>query len=266
LQGAEKTLSENVLAVVLEVEFQPIYKGQKLFGEIQTFLSNHDFTFVRFLGIQEYSPHRASIGIRGNGFQCCADALFLRRCGSIDPHDKNGQIMLIKLAFFSILFNQTEYALLCLSMMDDLKWGDKQNNFESVGIKYLRFINELKYLKKGLNPCYPPTFPMKYSYEDSKRRFSKDNQRQTENNYGLAKRLGLYLFSKSALIKKIYFSVKATFILILKLPKITKKFLLQKGDTSIELLFRKYGLIEQADKIRSIRNKQQQYCTDKSAV
>ena len=46
LQGAKETLRLSTLALVVEVEFHPIYKDQKLFGDVANLLSDQGFDFV----------------------------------------------------------------------------------------------------------------------------------------------------------------------------------------------------------------------------
>jgi FkbM family methyltransferase len=262
LLGGEKTLKSSVLGLILEVEFQPLYTGQKLFGDICKLLADNNFEFVKFFDFSELSPYRGSVGLRGDGFQLCSNALFLRKYDSIDPNDENGQIMLNKLAFFSILFNQIEYALLCISRAEHKKLNKKPDNPESGKIKYLTFMQELKYAIKEITPCYPPTFSMLYSYEESRARFATDNQKKTDNNsIAFVKRAGSHLISKSILIKKMYsfagVIVHAVHWRLLELPSFINMWLFEERYTKVELLFMRYGLTEQAEKVRSVRRKQQ---------
>lgn len=48
LLGAERTLRERCVAVVSEVAFFPIYKGQRLFSEVETLLRKQGFSFYGF--------------------------------------------------------------------------------------------------------------------------------------------------------------------------------------------------------------------------
>jgi len=73
LNGAEITLRE-CLGVELEIEFSEIYKGQPLFGEISTFLSNLGFEFYDFLNLCRWERDSLS----GLGQLVFGDALFLK--------------------------------------------------------------------------------------------------------------------------------------------------------------------------------------------
>ena len=51
LRGAARTLKERTVAVLCEVEFFPIYKGQKLFSEVELFLRKMGFSFYGLHGL-----------------------------------------------------------------------------------------------------------------------------------------------------------------------------------------------------------------------
>jgi FkbM family methyltransferase len=55
LQGAERMLKERTVALVTEVAFSELYKGQKLFSEVEIFLRNLGFTFYGFHTIHSRS-------------------------------------------------------------------------------------------------------------------------------------------------------------------------------------------------------------------
>jgi FkbM family methyltransferase len=55
LQGAARTLDERTVAIVTEVAFCELYKGQKLFSEIELLLRNHGFSFYGFTKIHTRS-------------------------------------------------------------------------------------------------------------------------------------------------------------------------------------------------------------------
>ncbi|UBF25409.1 FkbM family methyltransferase [Kovacikia minuta CCNUW1] len=55
LKGTERTLSERTLALFVEVEFFQLYKGQKLFSEVETFLRDYGFSFYGFASIHHRS-------------------------------------------------------------------------------------------------------------------------------------------------------------------------------------------------------------------
>lgn len=171
LQGAENILEKNVLALVMETWFHPVYQGQKVFGDISQFLSDRGFYFVKFLKTTEYSPYRSPVGLRGEGFQVFSDALFLRRIDSLEALDKErAQIdnMLTKLAFIAIVYGQFEYGMECLRRIKK-EDGSRYAPDDSV---YGRFLHDLYNSAALMKPRYPKTFAEKYSFEVSKQRFA----------------------------------------------------------------------------------------------
>lgn len=241
LSGGERTLQSNVVALIVEVEFQPVYREQKLFGDICKILSDNHFDFVKLLDVTEYSPFRAPVGLRGEGFELDGNALFLRRYDSIDPSTEEGQIMLHKLAFFSIVFNQIEYALLCLNHAENRGNKNVKDILKSSEYKYLVFINEFKGAAREIPLCYPPKFSDKYSVEMSKTRHDTNK-----------------LISKSGMAKRILLSLENRMnSIIFKFNDLTPH---GKKYRAVEKLFKKYSLHEQAEIVRAKRKKQQKYC------
>ncbi len=51
LEGAKRTLTERTVAVVCEVSFCELYKGQKLFSEVEMLMREHGFSFYGFMPI-----------------------------------------------------------------------------------------------------------------------------------------------------------------------------------------------------------------------
>lgn len=56
LRGASRTLAERTLGLVVEVSFAELYRGQKLFSEVEQLLRSHGFTFYGF----SHGPHTRS--------------------------------------------------------------------------------------------------------------------------------------------------------------------------------------------------------------
>ncbi len=74
LQGAELTLSVEAIAVYCEVEFAQIYRGQKLFGDIEVFLRSYGFSFIGF----DNMSYRSRTPWKGRERLLHADALFIK--------------------------------------------------------------------------------------------------------------------------------------------------------------------------------------------
>jgi len=177
LLGGVETLRRHVVALELEVEFHPLYRDQKLFGDICAFLSEQGFHFVRFRDIfSEMSPFRAEVGLRGSGFQISGDALFLKKTTSICSDDQlNHSVMLRKLAFISIVLNQFEYGLQCLMAAKE-SGAALPSNQEFLGHRaealYEIFLSELLRLIPSNQTISRPTFASTFSYEDNQRFFA----------------------------------------------------------------------------------------------
>lgn len=150
LQGGERAL-RRALAVVSEVSFHEVYKGQKLFGDVSRFLAQRGFSFVKFTKyILDCSPYRYPVGLRGEGFQTVTDALYLRDIASlrrIAPAAARA-LMLEKLAFFAVVYCQLEYALECL------REAERAAPLPSARV-YQKFLRELRQLAFPTNPAAP---------------------------------------------------------------------------------------------------------------
>jgi len=180
LAGAERVLGSDVVAIVCEVEFQPIYREQPLFGDVSRFLAIRGFQFVRFLVGMQVAPHRAPIGLRADGFHLFDDALFLRRIPSIEregiPSARRRQ-MLLKLAFISIAYRQLEYAILCLEAA--YKYPKEAPLQGAPEPAYIRFLEGLRECIAGHPKSFPRSFAQKQSLRESRARFSADGVRKT---------------------------------------------------------------------------------------
>jgi len=262
LLGAKKTLNSNVLALAIEVGFHPHYKGQKLFGEISAFLSEQGFDFIIFPEIFTVTPFRAPVGLRGEGFQSFADALFFRNINQIE--NSNGTVdykcysMLRKLAFIAIIFNQFEFALQCLNKSKQVCPFDTAAGQEE-GLAYCKFLREFEDCFTKMQKIFPPTFNEKYSFEESKARF-KDTACVVPNSpvKSLLRNFPA-IFQLLKGVKNILFMLKVSFQRCLAAVK-ERIDLLFGGNSGIEVLFFKYCLKEQAQLLRKNRIKHLKSC------
>lgn len=177
LQGAEQTLKLSVLALVIEVEFHQIYKDQKLFGDISKLLSQQGFHFVRFEGLSEMSLFRAPVGLRGEGFHTHTNALFLRQPDDLEMQNDEVRryLMLQKLAFIAIVFNQFEYGLECLRRSRSLAIRHPVLEEELREFAYYKFLRDLENKVLQMPAVFPKSFASKYTFEASRSRFDRLN-------------------------------------------------------------------------------------------
>lgn len=102
LNGASKTL-KNVIGIETEVEFAQVYKKQKLFGDISSYLRKKNFDFIDFTTLKRWN--RSNVQNYG---QCIfGNALFLK---TPDKILKMNESKIIKYIAICILYNQYELA------------------------------------------------------------------------------------------------------------------------------------------------------------
>lgn len=153
LKGGKKLLLENVLGVEVEVEFQPLYKNQPLFSDIDQFIRQS-------LGLQIYDlrkaywKYREGINIGSNKGQLIfGDALYLRApqdiiqwCAGFNSSVANEKILLACL--IGLIYGYLDYGLCLLNQAQKKKIVSKStiDKWESLLISYGR---ALKYNKAG---------------------------------------------------------------------------------------------------------------------
>ena len=115
-RGAEKSL-KDVLTIISEVEFLPIYNEQPLFGDVCSFLSSKDILFHKFLGMSGRSliPVILQNDVNFPTQHLWSDAVFIKNILKIQEL-KNSQ--LLKLAIFSYLYNSPDLSYFCLFNYD----------------------------------------------------------------------------------------------------------------------------------------------------
>ena len=124
VQGAElnvlkggKKLLKNVLKIISEVEFVPMYQDQPLFGEISNFLNQHGFMFNRFIGLsgRTLKPLIANEDPNAASQHMWTDAIFIKRVEEIQSVSDE---KLIKLALLAAVYNSLDLTFFCLSIYD----------------------------------------------------------------------------------------------------------------------------------------------------
>lgn len=253
LLGAKNILGSNCLALQLETMFHPLYKNQKLFGDINCLLSEQGFLLVNFLDLGELSPYRAPLGQRSKGFLVSTDAFFIKDIDHLNIKDEYQRyIMLNKLAFISIIYHQFEYGLKCLNFAKKIMIDEKiKNELESV--VYYRFLKELEKQLECMPETYPKTFSQRFTLEQSKRRFQSKSSYQDKNK---AEQKDFFQLLKN-LIKNIPI-LHNILISLRKKSSNSRKlfkycFYLAFDISPLEKVLKSYGLIEQAKCIKKKR-------------
>ncbi len=161
LEGAEKTIRKGMLGVATEIEFHPMYSGQKLFSDLLTHLNGLGFHFANFLHLEEITPKRVPIGFRGKGFVAFGDALFLRRLEelpSLAKDDDHLYVLAHKLAFIAISFQQIEYGLKALELAVTLRPNARLIRALEKHT-YFQFLRRFHALACHMEEIFPPTEP-----------------------------------------------------------------------------------------------------------
>ena len=116
LKGSKKLL-KNVLKIISEVEFVPMYQDQPLFGDISTFLNQHGFMFNRFIGLsgRTLKPLIANEDPNAASQHMWTDAIFIQRVEEIQSVSDE---KLMKLALLAAVYNSLDLTFFCLSIYD----------------------------------------------------------------------------------------------------------------------------------------------------
>lgn len=132
-RGGVKTL-ENVIAIVTEVEFVPLYQNQPLFGDVSSFLTNNRLMFHKFLGLagRTLKPYVLNNNSTTASQHMWSDAVFLR---DISLWEDESSEKLIKIGILALLYNSLDVALSVFKICDDRDGSDISSIF-------LNYINK----------------------------------------------------------------------------------------------------------------------------
>jgi FkbM family methyltransferase len=158
LQGAKETLNQ-VVGVISEVEFHKFYKDQKLFGDVCHLLESKGFNFIKFIPHPLVNLFPAALETRGEGVTFASEALFFKKPELIDD-----DIMLRKLAFIAIAFNQFGYANECLNRSKNVG-----------GANYLNFLNGLSDIINNTKMTFPPSLKSLHKLQNANNNYSVED-------------------------------------------------------------------------------------------
>ena len=115
-KGGSKAL-KNVLKIVCEVEFVQHYENQPLFGDVCTYLSQHDIMFNKFLGLagRALKPIMLNNDPNITSQHIWSDAVFVHHIQKI--HNLS-DIQLIKLSLLACVYYSLDLTFYCLSEYD----------------------------------------------------------------------------------------------------------------------------------------------------
>lgn len=160
IEGGRKAVTGSVLGICSEVELQRMYEGQPLYGELFTGVRELGFEFASFVDLYFVSPTRTPIGWRGKLQPGFGDALFLRSINSIvsgPESDDDRYLKLMKLAFASVVFEHTDFAVGALRAIEPFRSRVSKKMLAAVrGRAYGRFVEDIRKLLFKTEPVYPP--------------------------------------------------------------------------------------------------------------
>lgn len=131
LQGGQHLLAASTLAIIVEVEFSEIYRGQPLFADIDAYLRAQGFVLFDLLTDDAWcrlprylSPFQSQ---RRAGQLLWADAVYLRDLLNEDQRQQNAHLQtpahLLKLAAIADALDFPDYALEVLTQLT-LRYGE----------------------------------------------------------------------------------------------------------------------------------------------
>lgn len=215
----------SCLAIEAEAELVPLYKGQKLVGDLIDYLTQRGFIFVGLGHTRRMRPLAAPIGMRGKGGEAVCHALFLKSPKHIDmDHDRQNQ--LIRLAFIAISFKQFEVAFNALKLIS-------QNDISFPEGKIATFIKEMCHLVQTTTWHFPP----RATAEELKRSAVKASKRQSVIVHRLKSRGGFLIRSLRGIKKVVNFAIAEINLLL-------------KKSTPVEATLINYGFNEQAEQMK----------------
>tara|TARA_B100000575_G_scaffold47955_1_gene35000 strand:- start:163 stop:1017 length:855 start_codon:yes stop_codon:yes gene_type:complete len=114
--GGKNSL-KNVVKIICEVEFVPIYEDQPLFGDVNKFLNENGFMFNKFLGLsgRALKPLILNKDLNKASQHMWSDAVFIK---NIEVIQNLSDDKLLKLSILSAAYFSMDLTFFCLSIYD----------------------------------------------------------------------------------------------------------------------------------------------------
>lgn len=153
LKGGETFLREHIVGIEIEVEFQPLYKGQPLFSDVDAYI--RDSLELQIQDIRKtYWKYPIGINVgAAKGQLIFGDALYFRSpyeilpwCSRFQKNEASNKILMACL--MGIVYGYLDYSLCILnqSSIDDFLDRDMIDSWKSLILQYGK---NLKYTGKG---------------------------------------------------------------------------------------------------------------------
>lgn len=168
LMGGADVAKRQLIGFISEVEFEPIYRDQPLFGDIHGWARAQGFRLINLKIPQiDWSPVRMPVGWCGKGELLFGDALFLKSPARIAADHDDPVASLAKAVFIGLVLGQIGYVAECLALMpDDAAMPDQS------GPRYRMLAHDLAVLYKKDSRLFVPSFADVYSEQRSFARFA----------------------------------------------------------------------------------------------
>ena len=160
LLGAKALIQKKCLAVQLEVEFAKIYKSQKSFSDINSFMERLGFELIELDRFGRYSPTSTPIGFRGQEQPLYAEAIYIKKFSELEE-EKNIE-RLYKWALFCLINKKIGLCIKSLGLIALLK---KNGAFQSNKFQYVLLLDEIWTLFQKERDCKLPNFSELLSQE-----------------------------------------------------------------------------------------------------
>ncbi len=140
VQGAEldvfkggKKILKDILKIICEVEFIPIYKNQPLFGDVCNFLNDYGIMFNKFLGLAGRCLKPITLNNNPNiaSQHFWTDAVFIRDIQTIPKLEDD---KLLKLSLLSSIYDSPDLVHYCLTSFD-------KRNSSSLASQWINQLN-----------------------------------------------------------------------------------------------------------------------------
>jgi FkbM family methyltransferase len=112
LQGANRSLKEDIFAVEVEVEFAELYEDQPLFTDVDRHLRSNGFDLIDY-GKFIYLKQKHTVGMGGQkGPLQSADALYFKRLDQVDAFVEKGDMnKLRRIIAVCLAYGYSDYAV-----------------------------------------------------------------------------------------------------------------------------------------------------------
>jgi hypothetical protein len=146
LSGARSVISQGLLGFATEIEFSPMYTGQKLAADIMKFAEKNGFRLAGFTSLYEVNCWHPPLGLRSKDFLTFGDCLFFRDVASLRQvfadDDEAFAAASLKLAFLALTFGYFSFSAKILRHELLLKLLEQDHALMRERA-YVRFLREL---------------------------------------------------------------------------------------------------------------------------